>query len=119
MAKEEYYITVRTNPSGSEYTFKKVIGSKLSKEYFAYQSDVRGRGWSITDVASGISFKLGLPTLKACKDYLANISEEDLNRIEEFKHRAIYKKICQSLEEFKAKEANEFDQDFPEPDENK
>lgn len=115
MAKEDYYIVVRTNTDGSEYTFKKVNGSKLSKEYFAYQSDVRGMGWSVTEVASGVSIKLKLPTLKACKEYLANIPEEDAARIEEVHQTEKYKKICQDLADFKAKENDEFNQDFPDP----
>ena len=116
MAKEEYYITVRTNPSGSEYTFKKVNGSKLSKEYFAYQSDIRGRGWSITDVNSGVSIKLNLPTLKACKEYLASLSDEDRARIEEAHKSEKYQKMCQDLADFKSNANDELHQDFPDPE---
>lgn len=111
MAKK-YFITVRTNKEGTEYTFKEVDGSKLNKEYFAYQSDVRGRGWSITDVNSGVSIKFGLPTLKACKEYLAGLSEEDLAKIVEKKQTSTYKEICQKLLDFKDK-TNELDLDFP------
>ena len=80
MAKK-YFITVRTNVEGTEYTFKEVDGSKLNKEYFAYKRDVIPKDWIITDLESGVSIKTGLATLKACKEYLAGLSEEDLAMI--------------------------------------
>ena len=63
MAKK-YFITVRTNVEGTEYTFKEVDGSKLNKEYFAYKRDVMPKDWIITDLESGVSIKTGLTTLK-------------------------------------------------------
>ena len=111
----EFYVAIRTNLDGSEYTFKKVNGSKLNKEYFAYQSDVKSCGWSVTDIASGVSVKLKLPTVKACKEFLTNLSEEDAERLAAFKQKPVYKRICQELEAFKAQDGKELDQEFPNP----
>lgn len=113
---KDFYITVRDNPEGTEYHFKKVDGTNLNKEFFAYKSDVRGAGWSVTDKASGISIKLKLATLKECKDYLANLSEEDQARIADLRQKPKYQKICKELTEFKLTENQELNQDFPDPE---
>lgn len=114
---KDFYITVRDNPEGTEYHFKKVDGTNLNKEFFAYKSDVRGAGWSVTDKASGISIKIKLATLKECKDYLANLSEEDQARIADLRQKPRYQKICKELAEFKLTENQELNQDFPDPEE--
>ena len=114
---KDFYITVRDNPEGTEYHFKKVDGTNLNKEFFAYKSDVRGAGWSVTDKASGISIKIKLATLKECKDYLANLSEEDQARIADLRQKPRYQKNCNALAEFKLTDNQELNQDFPDPEE--
>ena len=114
---KDFYITVRDNPEGTKYHFKKVDGTNLNKDFFAYKSDVRGAGWSVTDKASGISIKIKLATLKECKDYLANLSEEDQARIADLRQKPRYQKICNELAEFKLSDNQELNQDFPDPEE--
>lgn len=89
--------------------FKEVAGTKLTSEYFAYKSDVRGFGWTITDTASGLSIVTKLETLAACKDYIKNISEEELAKIENARLTDKYKEQCQKLAEFKAPKTESFD----------
>ena len=89
--------------------FKEVTGTKLSDEYFAYKSDVRGFGWSITDTASGLSIATKLDTLAACKEYLKHISNEELAKIENIRLTDKYKEQCQKLAEFKAPKTESFD----------
>ena len=89
--------------------FKEVTGTKLSDEYFAYKSDVRGFGWSITDTASGLSIATKLDTLAACKEYIKNLSDEELTKIENIRLTDKYKEQCQKLAEFKAPKTESFD----------
>lgn len=89
--------------------FKEVTGTKLSDEYFAYKSDVRGFGWSITDTASGLSIATKLDTLAACKEYIKNLSDEELAKIENIRLTDKYKEQCQKLAEFKAPKTESFD----------
>lgn len=89
--------------------FKEVTGTKLSAEYFAYKLDVRGFGWSITDTASGLSIATKLDTLAACKEYIKNLSDEELTKIETIRLTDKYKEQCQKLAEFKAPKTESFD----------
>ena len=78
-------------------TFEEVAGTRLTDEYFAHKSDVRGFGWTITDTASGLSIATKLPTLKACKDYLASLTDEQLTEIERIRQTEKYKDQCAKL----------------------
>ena len=98
-AKKEYFIAKHGN------TFAPVDGTKLNDEYFAYKSDVRGFGWFITDVASGGYIANNLPSLKACKEYLANLSDEDKAKIEDIKQSPKYKERCEKLADYIATHA--------------
>ena len=89
--------------------FKEVTGTKLTDEYFAYKSDVRGFGWSITDTASGLSITSKLETLAACKDYIKNLSNEEIAKIESIRLTDKYKEQCQKLADFKAPKTESFD----------
>lgn len=115
MKNNNFYIAVRVNNS-SDYTFKKVKGSKLNSNYFAYKSDISGFGYSITDVNSGVSIKTKLPTLAACKEYLANLSEEEQAKIDEKKKTAKYQEVCKKLADFIMQDNQELEQDFPDPE---
>ena len=76
---------------------KSVNGKKLSDEYFANQSDVKNFGWAVTDTASGLSIVTKLPTFKACKEYLDNLSEEEKAKIAKLKETDKYKKQCELI----------------------
>ena len=89
--KEELYKITTVNG------IETVNGKKLSDEYFANQSDVKYFGWAITDAASGLSIVTKLPTFKACKDYLANLSDEEKAKIAKLKETDKYKKQCELL----------------------
>ena len=81
---------------------KEVTGTRLTDDYFAYQSDVRGFGWTITDTASGLSIATKLPTFKACKEYVKNIPDDILARIEQARLSDKYKAQCERVAAFKA-----------------
>ena len=109
-AKREYFIAKQGN------TFSKVDGTKLSDEYFAYKSDVRGFGWFITDFASGSYIACELDSLKACKEYLANMTPEEKEKIEQVKQTPKYQERCDKLADYIATHRDYLDQEFPDPD---
>jgi hypothetical protein len=81
---------------------KEVTGTKLTDEFFAYQSDVKSFGWTITDIASGLSIATKLPTLKACRDFIKDMSDEFLAKIEQARLSDKYKAQCERVAAYKS-----------------
>jgi len=80
---------------------KEVTGTKLTDEYFAYQSDVKSFGWTISDIASGLSIATKLPTLKACKEFIKNMDNDFLAKIEQARLSDKYKEQCAKVAAYK------------------
>ena len=82
---------------------KEVTGTRLTDDYFAFQSDVKSFGWTVSDKASGVAVATKLPTLKACRDYVKNIPDDTLARWEQFRLSDVYKAQCKRIASFKSK----------------
>ncbi|MBP5693852.1 MAG: hypothetical protein J6X03_00105 [Bacilli bacterium] len=80
-----------------------VPGTKLSDEYFAYKIEIKGTlgYWCIVDTASGLSIASKLKTLKDCKDYVANLSEEEIAKINASRATEKYKAQCEKMKAVK------------------
>jgi len=90
--------TFITATLAGENGFKEVAGTQLSDEYFAYKDNVRSDSyWWVVDKASGLAISNKLKTLKDCKEFLANLSEEDKAKIEQIKQSQKYKDQCDKL----------------------
>lgn len=87
---------------------KEVTGTKLSDEYFAHNEGPYSK-WHISDIASGLAIVVKLPTLAACKEWLKNIDDETLAKIENARLTDKYKAQCEKVAAFKAKTVESFD----------
>ena len=87
---------------------KEVAGTKLSDEYFAHNEGPYSK-WHISDIASGLAVVTKLPTLAACKDWLKNIDDETLSKIETARLTDKYKAQCDKVAAFKTKTVESFD----------
>jgi len=81
---------------------KEVTGTRLTDEYFAHNEGPYSK-WHITDTASGLSIATKLPTLKACREYIKDIPDDILAKIEQVRLTDKYKEQCQKVASFKAK----------------
>lgn len=75
--------------------FKKVEGTILDKDFFAYKN--KYTGWTITDKASGLMLKNNFKTLADAKDYLKTLTPEELEKINEVRSTEKYKEQCAKL----------------------
>lgn len=91
---QHYYIA---NRDGS---FEEVNGTKLDNGFFAYRRDSNYIKWVITDQASGMALKSKFPSLAACKEYMKNISQEELDLIAQKRSTPEYQEQCQKLNSY-------------------
>ena len=90
--------------------FKEVAGTNLSDEYFAYKDGVRSTTWwYVVDKASGLAVSPRLNSLKECKEFLANLSDELKAKIAEAKQSPKYKEQCNKLAAWKPVETESLD----------
>ena len=93
--------------------FKEVSGIQLSDDYFAYKDGVRSETWWwIVDIKSGLAIPPKHNSLKDCKEWLKNISEEDLAKIEQKKLEPFYQEQCVKLAAWKPVETESLDFDI-------
>lgn len=116
LLQNQFYAVIRDNAAGTKYHFYKVKGTKLTDDLFAFKDAEHVYGWSVTDKLSGLALKTGFPTLKACKEYVANFTEEDWAKINEQRKKPRYLNLCKELADFILAENNELNQDFPDPE---
>lgn len=96
-AKQNYYISNR------DQSFETVNGIKLTNDLFAYKRDSNYSKWVITDIASGTAIMSKLDSLKACKEYVTNLTTETLELIAVKKTLPAYTDQCQRLDNYKLK----------------
>lgn len=103
------FITASRSGNGG---FKEVAGTQLSDEYFAYKDGVRSTTWwYVVDKASGLTISPKLNSLKECKEFLANLSDELKTKIAEAKQNPKYKEQCDKLAAWKPVETESLDFD--------
>ena len=94
--------TFITATRAGEGGFKEVSGTQLTDEYFAYKDGVRNETWWwVIDIKSGLAVAPKFKTLKDCKDWLKNISDEELAKIEQKKLEPRYQEQCNKLAAWK------------------
>ena len=101
-SKESYYLA---NRDGS---FSEVAGTKLSNGLFAHKKDSNFLLWCISDIKSGLSVETKLKTLKDCKDFVANMTEEEREKIDNIRKTSGYLDLCAKLEIAKNKVRESF-----------
>lgn len=114
--QNQYYAVIRDNAAGTKYHFYKVKGTKLTDDLFAFKDAEHVYGWSVTDKLSGLALKTGFPTLKACKEFVANLTEEDWAKINEQRQKPKYLNLCKELADFILADTDELNQEFPDPE---
>lgn len=109
-AKENYYLA---NRDGS---FPAVAGTKLSNGLFAHKKDTSFMLWCISDIDSGLLLKGKFKSLKDCKDYVANMSEEEKQKLADIRQTQEYLGLCDRLKEVtsKANESLSFEEAYEE-----
>lgn len=104
--------TFITASRSGENGFKEVSGTQLTDEYFAYKDGVRSETWWwIIDIPSGLAIAPKMKSLKDCKDYLKNIPNEELAKIEQARLSDQYKEQCAKLAAWKPTKTEELDFD--------
>lgn len=92
--KQCYFIAIKDG------SFEEVNGTNLDNGFFAYRRESPLTKWVITDKASGAALKSRFPSLAACKEYMKNISQEDLDLIAQKRSAPDYKEQCQKLNNY-------------------
>jgi len=91
---------------------KEVAGTELTDGFFAYKKELRGKAyWVITDIASGTSIPGDFPTLKACKEFMANVPEEIRQKIDFARSTESYKVQCEKIAAYKPTQTEDYDFD--------
>lgn len=104
------FITATLSGEGG---FKEVSGTQLTDEYFAYKDGVRSETWWwIVDIKSGLAISPKLKSLKECREWLKNISNDALVKIEQKKLEPFYQEQCAKLAAWKPVETESLDFDI-------
>ena len=105
--------TFATASKAAKSGFEEVSGTQLSDEYFAYKDSVKTYvWWWVVDIASGLAVSPKLNSLKECRDWLKNLSDEDRAKIEQKKLEPFYKAQCEKRAAWKPEAVESLDFDI-------
>lgn len=112
----EFFEAVKTFVTASRAGkdgFVEVAGTNLSDEYFAYKDGVRSETWWwVVDKASGLAIPPKQKSLKDCKEFIANLSDEMKDKIAAARQNQKYENQCAKLAAWKPVETESLDFDI-------